>query len=88
MYNTSIPLLINATWITITLIYPRGHRIDAMALSLEDSNSKDIQALTAAIKELAYTLNIYIISSLATTENERQYVHDRVVTRHEVKKGG
>ena len=60
-------------------------RIHAIAISLENSKSKDIQALTAAIKELAYTLNITVLSRLATTEDERQYVHDRVA-RYEVKK--
>ena len=58
-----------------------------MALSLEDSKSKDIQALTAAMNELAYTLNTTVLLNLASTENERQHVHDRVMTRHKIKKG-
>ena len=58
---------------------PQFQSLSRIAIALENSKSKDIQALTAAIKELTYSLNTFVISNLATTEEERQRVLDRVM---------
>ncbi|NAL78358.1 hypothetical protein [Nitrososphaera sp. AFS] len=47
------------------IIEPQSQSLNSIAIALENSKSKDIQALTAAIKEMAYTLNTYVISSLS-----------------------
>jgi hypothetical protein len=69
------------------IIEPQSQSLNSVAIALENPKTKDIQALTAAIRELTYTFNTYVISSLATAEDERQQIHDRVMTRPEVKKG-
>jgi hypothetical protein len=68
------------------IIEPQSQSLTSIATALENPK-KDIQALTEAIRELIYTFNTYVISSLATAEDERQQIHDRVMTRPEVKKG-